>query len=168
MLLYSEKKKYVHKEYRYFGHNAGIPLPIEYEVPLSTLTRAYAFYRLGKYTDAINIIKRFIKAFDDETTKYLNCVNKYLKMKVDGISDDKIKIILYKFFKAEYPDKLYEKLNSGLSPYDDYLMKCNLKNCNTCRFNKHCGYDYLKDITAKLGERYKAFTNGNDRSEFSI
>lgn len=168
MLSYSNKIKTVYRQYTMFSSNAGIPMARKVDAGLTAITRAYAYYKLGNLKQAIAELTACQKSYGAESENYFRCVNKYLTMKVDGISDDKIKIILYKFFKKEYPDMLYNKLENGLTPYDDYVMKCDFKSCDKCRYKEDCCYDYFKWLTATIGERYKAFTNGNDRSEFQI
>lgn len=166
MLSYSNKIKTVYRQYTMFSSNAGIPLERKVDTGLTGVTRAYAYYKLGNLKQTIIELAACKDAFGEEHGKYLRCVCKYLQMKVDGISDDKIKIILYKFFKKQYPDMLYFQLNKGLTPFEEYVMKCDFTNCEKCRYKEHCCYDYFKWLTATLGERYKAFVDGQDRSEF--
>lgn len=168
LMIYSKKTKTNYNHYSSFTANAGVPFSVKYDMKFSAITRAYASYRLGDYTSAISFTKNAIKFVDGDIAIYFRCVNKYLQLKVDGISEDKIKVILYKFFKEPYPNMLYKNLNNGLTPYDDYLFKCDFKSCESCLYSDECSYKYLKKLTAKLGERYNAFVNGQDVSEFEI
>ncbi len=168
MLSYSNKIKSVHRQYKLFGGNAGVPLNRNNGFLLTSITRAYAQYKLGNYASAISELALCLKAVSEEDATYFRCINMYLQLKLDGIDDEKIRIILYRFFKSKYPDSLYEKIKNGLSPYDDYLFKCDLNNCDNCRYKESCCYDDLKNITAKLGEKYKAFSKGQDPEEFAI
>lgn len=152
-----------------FSSLCGIPIMGWQNVMLSWLTRAYASYRMKNYADAISNLRRSIASCGDEDMRqYFACINKYLTLKTSGIAEDKIKSILYKFFKQEYPDQLYAKLSSGQTPYDDYLMHCHFTECGKCRYASICSYNEIKAANAKIGARYSAFTDGQDPSYFEI
>lgn len=152
-----------------FSSLCGIPIMGWQNVMLSWLTRAYASYRMKNYADAISNLRRSIASCGDEDMRqYFACINKYLTLKTSGIAEDKIKSILYKFFKQEYPDQLYAKLSSGQTPYDDYLMHCHFTECGKCRYASICSYNEIKAANAKIGARYSAFTDGQDPSHFEI
>ncbi len=155
--------------YNYFGRLSGIPLSGYPNYMLGALTRAYASYRLGKYSDAIGYLNAAIPAANtDEDRTYFECINKYLSMKVSGISEEKIRTILYKFFNARYADRLYEKLDSGKTPYDDYLMRCSFADCQNCQYRSYCSYEGVAAMIDRVGQRCKAFINGQDPSEFAV
>ncbi len=170
MLNYAETTKGIYGLYNSFSSNAGLPLAEgSDDAALSYLTRAYACYRLKKYRDAIANVKHYIYACHEEDAgEYFACVAKYIEMKNDGIAEDKIRVILYKFFIKDYADRLYEKLDNGQTPFDDYLVRCDLHSCKSCRYQKVCNYHYLKELTAKAGNVYKTFVNGQDPSEFAL
>lgn len=170
MLVYSGTIKNVYGRYNAFDVNAGIPIVGKVNGFLINLTRSYASYRVKKYKDAIVYLNNGITNLEkrDEACKYFTCVNKYLQMKVDGISEEKIRVILYKFFRSEYADALYEKLDNGQTPYDDYLVRCELTNCDNCRYKEDCRYHDLRQLTSVVGARYKGFVDGQDPSEFEF
>ena len=168
LMIYYDKIKPISLVNNNFCVNVGIPLTSDVNFILSVITRAYAHYRLGNYKKAIGELSLAYNSTTEENANYFRCINMYLQLLDDGVDSEKIKVILYKFFKKEYPDRLYSKLEAGLSPYDDYLLKCDLKSCDSCNYKENCRYDYLKGINAKLGEKYKAFVNGQDPTEFKI
>lgn len=150
-----------------FGKIAGIPLKGVQEKFITAVTKAYAAYRLKRYADAA----AFLRGLDeggDPVAAYFACVNKYLALKTAGIREDKIRVILYKFFRKEYADRLYEKLDQGKTPYDDYLIRCDYSSCQGCACEKFCSYNGIKSIVAKVGPIYQKFINGQDASQFAI
>ena len=169
MLRYNDSTKTLFGRYNSFSINAGIPIAGTDSALMCHVTRAYAAYRLQKYRDAINYMQPVVNGGADEGLRdYFACVNQYLKMKADGISEDKIKVILYKFCMAPCVENLYEKLDQGLTPYEDYLVRCDLSSCASCRYESVCCYHAMKDLTEKVGEVYQTFVNGQDPSEFAV
>lgn len=152
-----------------FSRLSGIPMPDSAVRPLAWITRAYACYRLKRLKDAVNYLKHAIALCRDEDTRqYLTCVSKYLELKAGGISEEKIRAILYKFFLGKYADQLYAKLDNGMSPFDDHLMRCNYEGCARCCYKEVCCYTDIQAMNRKIGEKYRTFTAGQDPKEFQI
>ena len=61
-----------------------------------------------------------------------------------------------------------EKLEAGLTPYDDYLVRCDFTSCQQCKHSARCAYTSIQQMTEKVGAVYKTFVHGQDRSEFSV
>lgn len=167
LLKFSDMIKNIYGRYNSYSVNSGIPIAGESNNLLCGLIRAYAAYRIKDYKSAIHYTNALTKK-DEMFSAYFTCVNKYLEMKLANIAEEKIEIILYKFFEKHYVDALYDKLNKGMSPYDDYLIQCDLESCAKCRYEKACCYNELKALTAKVGSVYKTFFDGQDPSEFAI
>ncbi len=171
MLNYMASIKNLHSRYNWFGRTAGVLIPSgSAGLLLPRLTRAYASYRLKNYNDAISHMQSYLYmgGADEEIKNYFTCVNKYLELKMAGVADEKIRVILYKFFKSCYADKLYANLDKGLTPYDEYLISCDYKSCDGCRYKDACGYADVKNMFAAVGAVYKNFVSGQDESEFAI
>ena len=152
-----------------FSSLSGLPIVGWQNFMLSWLTRAYASYRLKNDADAIaHLHKAMAACADEDIRQYFACINKYLTLRSSGIAEEKIKSILYKFFKQEHPDRLYEKLDQGRTPYDDYLMHCHFTECDRCRYADICSYNEIKAANASIGKLYSAFTDGQDPSHFAI
>lgn len=152
-----------------FSHLSGIPITGASNRILPWVTRAYAAYRLDKKADAVQHLSKAIVFCQDEQVKqYFACVNKYLDLKNAGVTEDKIRVILYKFFMQQYPDQLYAKLDNGQTPYDDYLMSCDFAACDQCKYADVCSFREIKAANANMIERYRAFTDGQDPSRFAI
>lgn len=154
-----------------FARNSGIPMSTVVGPALLHTTRAYACYRLKKYDEAIqhlyNVIVGF-KAADKETTEYMKCINKYVEMKSAGIDEEKIRIIINKFFVKSIFERLYKNLENGGTPYDEFLIDCDFKNCEKCKYSQYCSYNNCVRINEAAGEIYKTFTNGQDEKEFTL
>lgn len=152
-----------------FSSLSGIPLTGSDNWVLAWLTRAYAAYRLKNDKDAIVYLRKARAACKDEDTRqYFACINKYLELRSQDIAEEKIKSILYKFFKSEYADRLYEKLDNGRTPYDDYLMRCHFTECANCKYAPVCSFTEIKAANAKIGQLYGAFTEGQSPDQFEI
>jgi ribosomal protein S12 methylthiotransferase accessory factor len=167
MLNYSNMIRGVIGRYNFFSRISGIPLT-GLNSRLCGITRAYASYRLGMYQQSIGYINGCIKALGKEDSEYFKCVNRYLTLKLSGVSDNQIKSILSKFFERSYVQKLYDNLDAGKTPYDDYLIACDFKNCDQCQYQQYCSFENIKELNAKVGAVYRKFVDGQAPSEFAI
>lgn len=154
--------------YPFFNRLSGVPLSGYDNDRNCAVTRAYASYRLNRFQDAIRYMKGQIAGFDKDSAEYFTCVNKYLEYRINEMDEEKIRSILYKFFAKQYPDRLYQKLEAGLTPYDDYLVRCDFTSCQQCKHSARCAYTSIQQMTEKVGAVYKTFVHGQDRSEFSV
>ncbi|MBQ3547402.1 MAG: YcaO-like family protein [Clostridia bacterium] len=169
MLAHTNMIKTIHGRYNRFNRISGVPLSVKHNVFLSSLTRAYASYRLKRYDDTIDYVKNAIMACRDvEVSEYLTCFNRYIELKKMGVSEDKIKVIIDKFFVKRIADKLYENLCDSKTPLDEFLLKCDYQNCENCKYREDCCYENIKRINMTVGSVYKNFVNGQDESEFTI
>lgn len=170
MLLHSDIVRTVTSQYMIFGRLAGIPLTGSVNGMLPGVTRAYAAYRLKRYSEAIGHLNSCIGSagVSDSDRGYFACINKYLELKKAQIEEDKIRVILYKFFERPYAERLYQTLAEGKTPYDDYLIRCDYQSCQSCRYRESCAFETAKAINMQAGGEYRKFTGGQDRSEFSV
>ncbi len=169
LLIHSNMVKPTIRKYNCFGYLSGIPMAGKTNLFLISVTRAYAAYRLKQYGNAINYLKRAIYACDDaETEDYFYCINKYLELKKSGIDEEKIRVIIYKFFLKSIADKLYSNLENGKTPYDEFLLNCDFENCDSCKYNTYCCYQNSKKIYKTVAKEYRNFVNGQDESEFLL
>lgn len=150
-----------------FGFLSGIPVKLPWMIKL---TQAYATYTLGKFKDTIKYLDsiNFSKAGDPEQGQYFACLSKYLQMKVDGKKPHEIRILLYKFFRNEYANALFSRLDNGQNPFEGYLMKCNPNDCTDCKFKERCFYHDIKAVNMAAGKIYHEFTQGQARENFMI
>ncbi len=170
MLYYSTMIKGQMGRYNHYNRLSGIPLSFALNTMLISVTRAYASYRLKQYKDAINYLNGCLNSnrLDEADKAYFVCVNKYLQLKELGIAEEKIRSILYKFFERQYADRLYNLLDNGLTPYDDYLVRCDYTGCQNCRYNEKCCFLSIKSIYKKVGSVYGRFTEGQAPSQFAV
>lgn len=169
MLFYHNMISGVYSKYFRFDKFAGLPMQGN-GILLACVVRAYAAYRLNKFADAVTYTNSYIcsSGKNEEAKEYFRCVNKFIELRSQGITEDKIRAILYKFFLAEYPDKLFRCLDNGLTPYEDYLVRCDFTNCEDCNYKDSCLRKNAEEIHRIAGERYMEFTNGQNEEEFSI
>ena len=98
----------------------------------------------------------------------LDYLDHNVQMKFDKIAEEKIRVILYKFFESRFADQLYANLDQGKSPYDEYLISCDYEHCDECRYADSCSYNSIKEMNKRIGAIYNKFVNGQDPSEFAI
>ncbi len=158
----------VFSRYYNYGKVSGVPLMGMSNDILACVTRAYAAYRLKLYNDAILYSAPLCQMDDEDMEQYFSLVNKYLELKQDGVSEEKNRCILRKFYLAEYCDRLFEALDAGKTPYDAYLLKCDLEHCEDCRYREHCAYQANRNMHLRIGEVYKTFTDGQNEAHFAI
>lgn len=157
--------------YSLFGRISGIPLTGGANYVLAVVTRAYAAYRLNNYKEAVKQLEELIKSsyISQDEIGFFTIVNKYLSFKLQGIDEEKIRVILRKFFEKKYYDRLYALLDSGLSPYDEYLLDCvNFENCSDCRYKDCCSYHTAKEYNLAVGMSYRTFVDGQNEKEFTF
>lgn len=153
----------------FFGRVAGVPLVGEPNFLLSCVTKAYVYHRMKNYSDAASALDVYLKSDkgDKDIKEYFSIIIKYLELKEMGIAKDKIRSVLNKFFCKKEFDRLYDKLDNGKSPYDDFLLNCaDFDNCENCKYSSYCAYHDAEKINVAAGNVYKAFTHGQDRNEF--
>ena len=148
---------------------SGIPLMSPDNSLLVWLIRAYAAYRLNIHKDGMVYLQKAIAACAAPQRKqYLKCVFRYLELTDAGIEADKVRSVLYKFFISEHPDRLYEKLDQGKTPYDDLLLRCDFTSCDHCRYVGECSFREIGEANRNIGKKYAAFTQGQASAEFEI
>lgn len=164
----------VYGRYMQFGRISGIPFSNGKDSALLICaTRAYCAYMLGQYSDAAKYMDSYLKSAvaDEEIKGYFACVNKYLELVNLKVDNAKICVVLKKFFLERYVTALFDALDNGKTPYDDYLLECDPisgANCDSCRYKEACSYAHAKDVYRRAGEVYKTFTHGQDFSEFEL
>ena len=169
MLMHSRMLQPIISRYHSFGKPAGVPIRGHLNGFLMNVTRAYAYFRLNSYENAMNQTINAIRATEDEeTVDYLKCIHKYLELKKAGIENEKIESILHKFFVKEVAEKLFSNLKSGKTPYDTFLLDCDYEACGNCKFNSDCCYESIKKMIQATGAIYHTYINGQDESEFIL
>ncbi len=156
--------------YLHFNRISGVPLVFKCNVLLSCVTRAYAAYRLGQLEDAKKYMKNYFNSSysEEALVHYFEAVNQYLEFKQNKVPDEKIRVVLNKFFDASSVKRLYDALDGGKTPYDEFLLECNYKNCENCRYREDCLFKKCQSMNAAVGEVYKTFVHGQTFSEFEV
>ena len=152
-----------------FGGLAGLPVDPRQRDKLMAVTLACAAYRLGQYTLADKYTAPLLKlsSVTDEGKAYYQCVSRYLQVKNAKLPEEKSRLMLEKFCGKQNVDKLYGLLAEGKTPYDDDLLACN-SNCENCRYSDACSYAAAAQIFSTIGEKYRAFTGGQNKENFKV
>lgn len=168
-LFYSNMIKGFVSKYNHFGKISGVPLTGTANFFLANITRIYATYKLGRYSEVVKHINNFINSIaNKEDKRYFSCVNKYMEFVCSGIAPEKIRVILPKFTYEEDANRLFGLLDKGLTPFDEYLLHCDLESCTECQYRDCCAYENIKKMTKKAGAVYDEFVKGQNPAEFII
>ncbi len=170
LLLFYNKIQTIQSRRQHFGRLAGLPLLGDCNRTLLHLSLSYAAYRLGRLNDAakhLAVLEKLNGAADSDR-EYFSCVGRYLKLKALQLPEEKIRLFLCKFYLPQYVQRLFERLDSGKTPYDGFLLDCNCKDCHLCIYHEKCNYEYAKKVIAKTGEDYGAFVDGQRKENFDI
>lgn len=167
-LQYNNMSIGTYSKYNNFGMLSGIPLTRKASSFLAHINRAYASYKVGRYADSIKYAEPIIRSdiYDANSKEYLSCVNHYLKLRLKNIPESVAKSVVSKFYDEGISSKLIRTLDSGLTPYDDYLLTCSSNQCESCQYKKECQLQSYINIVSKVADKYASFTNGQNSSNF--
>lgn len=159
MLSFYQKVGTAFSRINNFSGLAGLPMSNKSDALLTNVTLAHAAWKLGKYTLAINYLKRLdqLTSLDQDTREYLKCASRYISLLNAQAPEESIRTVLYQFFQAQYVDKLYAQISNGESPFACYLLKCNVRNCENCKYNTQCSYTSLVEMFTTVGKKYAEF-----------
>ena len=145
-----------------FAGLAGLPMGHKNKYLLTAVTLACGAWKLGRYAEAMAHLKPVLKmdSLDGEARAYLHCVYRYISLRSAKAPEEKLRIVLEKFYSAGTVERLYACLDNGKTPFDPYLLKCAPGRCGECRYREDCGYALCAEIFARAGSRYRAFENG--------
>ncbi len=151
-----------------FSRLAGLTTNASLEVFLTRLTLSYAAYRLGRYPEAINHLNQIVRnpQLSDDDKAYFSCLQRYLMLKQTGAEESKIRLLLAKLYRAQDVDKLFEHLLNKQTPYDEYLIRCDCKHCENCRYQNDCAQSRAVEIIQQVGKHYQAFVDGQKAENF--
>ncbi|MBR5569742.1 MAG: YcaO-like family protein [Oscillospiraceae bacterium] len=169
LLMFYKKIQTVLNHRNNFAMLAGIPLNWSTGLHYLLPTLSYASYRLGNYNEAIRYIEQFLqfKFLDNNKKQYFACIKMYLKFKATKIDEEKIRVILNKFFNKEIVETLYESLGTDQTPYDRYLLNCDPSNCGGCANKSNCTYTECKNMLYAAGQKYGEFAEGQNKAQFT-
>lgn len=168
-LMYNKMIKDIYSRYNNYGRMVGVPLTGNVNLTLANITRAYAAFRLNRFAEATTFLRSLLNfSLSEEDKMYIECIIKYIELLNSKIDDKKIRAILPKFFYTEHTDKLFNFIDNGLTPFDDYLLNCDTTNCHLCKHKESCAYERAKKMVKTAGAVYSDFVKGQDKSEFSL
>lgn len=150
-----------------FRKLAGLPLKTNTAANriLWNVTMAYISLCTGDIKSTIKYADTLTKICPKEDRDYFACVRQYFTLKHSGIDDDKIFVILKKFNKESALEKFEVNLKNNTF-FDEYLLECDTRNCENCRYKSDCHYEYIRTFIGKAGEIYKTFTDGQSKENF--
>lgn len=151
-----------------FGPFSGLPMEPSLHPQLTHVTLGYAAYKLNKFADAIDHLRPLAisRYYPHEIRDYFACVIHYLRLKLRQIDDQKINLLLRKFYDSASVDKMLASIRDYDNPMHPYLLRCNTQSCSECYIREQCFYANCSRVFKALGERYSTFTNGQDEKEF--
>ncbi|MBR3971334.1 MAG: YcaO-like family protein [Ruminococcus sp.] len=158
----------VHSKRNSFRSLSGLPLESDACFVLWNVTMAYTSLALGDIKTAVihtDALSRSDKVSESDR-HYFNCITQYLSLKQSVTDSDKLFVILNKFNRKSAVEKLSNNLAKG-TLFDEYLLECDGRNCETCRYKGACHYDYIRTLIGNAGEVYRKFTEGQARENFA-
>ncbi len=157
----------IHSRHNNFKYLAGLPLDGSACDLLINVTFAYCAYVTNDMKTVFENLAALSRksTISDEDKKYFECVKQYLTLKGSKVDQEKIFCVLNKFHKKQYVQKLEVALKNG-TPFDEYLLKCDTKNCNDCRYKNNCHYDHIRKLIKNAGNIYSKFIDGQNREHF--
>ena len=165
-LAYYKQIQTIISKRNHFRRLSGIPLlrPGMVQISLACIT-----YRLGRYNETVAYLKALerIKDMDRDTAEYLSCLARYLELKKTERPEDHVRLVLSKFYRDEYTQKLFDRLDRGVDPFDGFVLRCDTK-CESCSFKEDCRYQSIKSLIAKTGAVYHNFTEGQAKENFIL
>ncbi len=150
-----------------FRKLSGLPLSINSQANrvLWNVTMAYISLSTGDTKSAIKYTDALTKVCKEEDRGYFACVRQYLTLKHSGVSEDKIFAILKKFnIKSDFLK--FETNLKAEAFFDEYLLECDTRNCENCKYKEDCHYEYIRSFIGKAGKVYKTFTDGQNPENF--
>lgn len=168
MLAFYKRIQTVYSRVNNFRGLAGLPMNTDNQVLLTSVTLAYAAYKLGNYSDSIRYLAPLLKSRtqNSQITGYFECVAHYLRLIGIHTPKEKIQTFLSKLYSSNITKELFAQIDAGRSPFDAYLLKCDHIHCAQCRYQTSCSYQACTAIFQTLGSHYQAFCDGQNRAHF--
>lgn len=137
---------------------------------LLELSLACAAYRLGLTAQTIGYLKQYcaLNGPELDDTAYFSCFCRYLELKRTGRSEETVRLVLRKFYEDKHVDQLFDRLDQGISPFQDYVLQCDTKRCSECNMAPYCRYQGVKRVIRAAGGVYHNFTEGQAPDNFKI
>lgn len=174
LLHVSEMKKLADVDPRLFSFSTCANLPLNpAKTPGSMLLSssiAYVYYEMGNFSQALNHISSMLQLAQECDKEYLTCVKRYLAMTLQGYSAEKTKELISLFHKKETVEKAYACFDAGKNPLGDFVLNCDLNNCDNCQLNSLCYYKYTMSLISIVKEKSKELNFedlANSLSEYS-
>lgn len=151
-----------------FSSLSGLPLDFSACFVLWNTTMAHINLALGDIKSVIShtaALSKYDKMPQDDCS-YFACISQYFTLKQGGTDIDKLFVILNKFNRKSAVEKFTKNLADN-ALFDEYLLECDGKNCESCKYKDSCHYDYIRTLIGNAGRVYKEFVDGQAREHFA-
>lgn len=158
LLHISEMKKLSDIDSRLFSFATCANLPLSAEAPdrmLLSSSLAYIYYEMGNFNQALNHISGMLQLAQECDKEYLICIKRYLAMTLQGYNSEKTRELLELFHNKETVEKAYAYFDSGKNPFSDFVLSCDLHNCENCQLKSMCYYKYTMSLISIVREKSK-------------
>ena len=150
-----------------FSRLAGIPLVNANEEYLAAVHFAYAAMKLNRPDALISWLGTAVGYADDPAEKdYCAALRQYFIFKNRDVPEDKIFLVLKKFYRPDSVERLGKNLDFGGNVFDGMLVRCSRENCAKCFLRDKCRCETVRELYKKVGKKYLGFTDGQNRNEF--
>lgn len=161
----SERAKFVSYHNRSgFLSNAKImaKIPKEQESFYRLSTMAYVYYTVGNLAASSKCAADMLKLNLGFNEELLICIKRYLDLTLRGFTDEQLEKLLNQFHNEETVEMLYDYINSGKNPFDEFVLHCDMRCDDSCILKQNC---YQK-TAEKLVELINIKTKELDVEEF--
>jgi len=122
---------------------------------LMAASLAYVYYSLGNVPMALGQLDKFYSLTDGEDAEYLLCLRRYLSMRVNNYDNETAKKLVEAFHKKETVSKLWSYIEKNANPFEDFVLSCDCKSCETCMLAHCCKQVYTRSIIDLVNENSK-------------
>lgn len=116
---------------------------------------AYVYYAMARYKDAIACINKIIPTTNADNLDFLICLKRYLKLKLNGISQEKIDDTLRYFHSEQAVNDLYGYVRNGKNPFDRFVLHCDTSCTPACSLYGVCYQKFATQLADLLTAKAK-------------
>ena len=135
---------------------------------LMDATMAYMYFRKGEYGETLKFIEQMIpkvKEYNMFSAEYLIAVKKYVSMKQNGYTPEKIIEVLNIFHSEETVSEIKGVMETNKNPLDRYVLHCDGKCGNDCFLRKYCCQKRVQELFDLISKKSEELDFENFKNE---
>ena len=157
MLMHmGEMRKYKATIPGYQGFAAGTKLAVkltgEENEFLINASLGYAYFAMGKLTEALQCACAMSAVLRNDDSQYLIALKRWIAMRLEGSEDSQILTALACFHDADVLKQLAQDLEGG-NPFVRFTLRCNGSCEESCYLNGRCHQRYAADLAQVIEQK---------------